>query len=144
MVKIKGNTRPFGLSGIAARMLLSLFIVYGTYNPSGRSFYHWAFTDGPITPRLLIGVVILGTYISLLFATWEVIGFLGMLLVVAFCVATALMLEQINLISLADWTTVQLVALTTLAFTMGWGMSFSLLFARLTGILHARALIHQQ
>ena len=56
----------------------------------------------------------------------------------------SLMLEQINLISLADWTTVRLVSLTTLAFTMGWGMSFSLLFARLTGILHARASIHQQ
>lgn len=143
-MKIKGNVVPFGLSGIIARMLLSLFIVYGTYNPSGRSFFHWAFADGPITPRLLIGVVILGTYVSLLYATWEVIGFLGMLLVVAFCVATALMLEQANLISLADWTTIRLVALTTLAFTMGWGMSFSLLFARITGIIHARASIHTQ
>jgi hypothetical protein len=143
-VKVKGNYSSFGLSGIAARMLLSLFIVYGTYNPSGRSFYHWAFADGPITPRLLIGVVILGTYVTLLYATWEVIGFMGMLLVVAFCIATALMLEQSNLISLADNTTVQLVTLTTIAFTMGWGMSFSLLFARLTGILHARASIHQQ
>ncbi len=36
------------------------------------------------------------------------------------------------------------MSLTTLAFTMGWGMSFSLLFAQLTGILHARASIHQQ
>jgi hypothetical protein len=144
VVKLKGNSKPFGLSGIVSRMLLSLFIVYGTYNPSGRSFYHWAIADGPFTPRLLIGLVILGTYVSLLYATWEVIGFAGMLLVVAFCAATALMLEQINLISLADWTTIRLVSLTTLAFTMGWGMSFSLLFARLTGILHARASIHQQ
>jgi hypothetical protein len=144
VLKIKGNSVPFGLSGITARMLLSLFIVYGTYNPSGRSFGHWALADGPITPRLLIGIVILGTYVSLLYATWEVIGFLGMTLVVAFCVAAALMLEQADLVSLSDWTTVRLVALTTLAFTMGWGMSFSLLFARLTGILHARASIHQQ
>ena len=70
MLKIKGNSVPFGLSGITARMLLSLFIVYGTYNPSGRSFYHWAIADGPVTPRLLIGLVILGTYVSLLYATW--------------------------------------------------------------------------
>jgi predicted outer membrane lipoprotein len=142
--KLKTNAKPFGLSGIVSRMLLSLFIVYGTYNPSGRSLYHCAIADGLITPRLLIGLVILGTYVSLLYATWVVIGFAGMLLVVAFCVATALMLEQIDLISLADWTTIRLVSLTTLAFTMGWGMSFSLLFARLTGILHARASIHQQ
>ena len=143
-MKIKGNASTFGLGGITARMLLSLFIVFGTYNPSGRSFYHWLFADGPITPRLLIGVVLVGTYVSLLYATWEVIGFMGMLLVVAFCVAATLMLDQGNLITLTDGTTVQLAILSTLAFTMGWGMSFSLLFARLTGILHARASIHQQ
>ena len=143
-MKIKGNASAFGLGGITARMLLSLFIVFGTYNPSGRSFYHWLFADGPITPRLLIGVVLVGTYVSLLYATWEVIGFMGMLLVVAFCVAATLMLDQGNLITLTDGTTVQLAILSTLAFTMGWGMSFSLLFARLTGILHARASIHQQ
>ena len=143
-MKIKGNFSTFGLGGITARMLLSLFIVFGTYNPSGRSFYHWLFADGPITPRLLIGVVLAGTYVSLLYATWEVIGFMGMLLVVAFCVAATLMLDQGNLITLTDGTTVQLAILSTLAFTMGWGMSFSLLFARLTGILHARASIHQQ
>ena len=28
--------------GIAARLLFSLFIVYATYNPSGRSYWHWA------------------------------------------------------------------------------------------------------
>ena len=143
-MKIKGNASTFGLGGITARMLLSLFIVFGTYNPSGRSFYHWLFADGPITPRLLIGVVLVGTYVSLLYATWEVIGFMGMLLAVAFCVAATLMLDQGNLITLTDGTTVQLAILSTLAFTMGWGMSFSLLFARLTGILHARASIHQQ
>lgn len=143
-MKIKGNSSSFGLGGITARMLLSLFIVYGTYNPSGRSFYHWLFADGPITPRLLIGVVIIGTYASLLYVTWEVIGFLGMALAVTFCIAAALMLDQGNIITLTDGTTVQLALLTTLAFTMGWGMSFSLLFARLTGILHARASIHQQ
>jgi Family of unknown function (DUF6524) len=143
-MKIKGNASTFGLGGITARMLLSLFIVFGTYNPSGRSFYHWLFADGPITPRLLIGVVIVGTYVSLLYATWEVIGFFGMLLAVAFCIAATLMLEQGNLITLTDGTTVQLAILCTVAFTMGWGMSFSLLFARLTGILHARASIHQQ
>lgn len=141
-MKLKtGVARPFGLGGIVSRMLLSLFIVFGTYNPSGRSFYHWAFADGPLTPRLLVAVLILGLYVSLLYATWEVIGFSGMLLVVAFCVAAALMLDQADLIRLDEPTTVWLVALTTLAFTMGWGMSYSLLFGRLTGIVHARASI---
>jgi Family of unknown function (DUF6524) len=143
-MKFKTNSKPFGGAGIVSRMLLSLFIVFATYNPSGRSFYHWLLSDGPLTQRILIGLVIVGIYVSLLYATWEVIGFLGMALVIACCVAAALMLEQANLISLADETTVRLVALTTVAFTMGWGMSYSLLFGRLTGIIHARASIHSQ
>ena len=129
----------FGLSGIASRILLSLFIVFGTYNPSGRSFYHWVLADGPITPRILVGLLLFGTYASLLYATWELIGFAGMLLVIGICISAAYMLEQANMISFENSDTRWIVALTTLGVTMGWGMSYSLLFARLTGIQHARA-----
>ena len=138
-MKIKRGAANFGLSGIASRILLSLFIVFATYNPSGRSFYHWVLADGPITPRILVGLVLFGTYASLLYATWELIGFAGMLLVMGICISAAYLLEQANLISLEDSDTRWIVALTTLGVTMGWGMSYSLLFARLTGIQHARA-----
>ena len=138
-MKIRSRVANFGLSGIASRILLSLFIVFATYNPSGRSFYHWVLADGPITPRILVGLVLFGTYASLLYATWELIGFAGMLLVMGICISAAYLLEQANLISLEDSDTRWIVALTTLGVTMGWGMSYSLLFARLTGIQHARA-----
>ena len=99
-MKIRSRAANFGLSGIASRILLSLFIVFGTYNPSGRSFYHWVLADGPITPRILVGLLLFGTYASLLYATWELIGFAGMLLVIGICISAAYMLEQANMISL--------------------------------------------
>jgi Family of unknown function (DUF6524) len=138
-MKIRSRAANFGLSGIASRILLSLFIVFGTYNPSGRSFYHWVLADGPITPRILVGLLLFGTYASLLYATWELIGFAGMLLVIGICISAAYMLEQANMISFENSDTRWIIALTTLGVTMGWGMSYSLLFARLTGIQHARA-----
>jgi Family of unknown function (DUF6524) len=138
-MKIRSRAANFGLSGIASRILLSLFIVFGTYNPSGRSFYHWVLADGPITPRILVGLLLFGTYASLLYATWELIGFAGMLLVIGICISAAYMLEQANLISFENSDTRWIIALITLGVTMGWGMSYSLLFARLTGIQHARA-----
>jgi hypothetical protein len=138
-MKVKAGAANFGLSGIASRILLSLFIVFATYNPSGRSFYHWVLADGPITPRILVGLILFGTYASLLYATWELLGFAGMLLVIAICISTAYMLEQANLIDLQDSDTRWIVVLTTIGVTMGWGMSYSLLFVRLTGIQHARA-----
>jgi hypothetical protein len=138
-MKVKAGAANFGLSGIASRILLSLFIVFATYNPSGRSFYHWVLADGPITPRILVGLILFGTYASLLYATWELLGFAGMLLVIAICISAAYMLEQANLIDLQDSDTRWIVVLTTIGVTMGWGMSYSLLFVRLTGIQHARA-----
>ena len=138
-MKIRSRAANFGLSGIASRILLSLFIVFATYNPSGRSYYHWVLADGPITPRILVGLLLFGTYASLLYATWELIGFAGMLLVIGICISAAYMLEQANMISFEDSDTRWIIALTTLGVTMGWGMSYSLLFARLTGIQHARA-----
>jgi hypothetical protein len=138
-MKVKAGAANFGLSGIASRILLSLFIVFATYNPSGRSFYHWVLADGPITPRILMGLILLGTYASLLYATWELLGFAGMLLVIAICISAAYVLEQANLINLQNPDTRWIVALTTIGVTMGWGMSYSLLFVRLTGIQHARA-----
>lgn len=138
-MKIRSRAANFGLSGIASRILLSLFIVFATYNPSGRSFYHWVLADGPITPRILVGLLLFGTYASLLYATWELIGFAGMLLVIGICISAAYMLEQANMISFENSDTRWIIALTTLGVTMGWGMSYSLLFARLTGIQHARA-----
>ena len=62
-----------------------------------------------------------------------------MLLVIGICVSAAFLLEQVDLISLQNPDTRWIVALTTVAVTMGWGMSYSLLFVRLTGIQHARA-----
>ena len=138
-MKIRSGAAYFGLSGIASRILFSLFIVFATYNPSGRSFYHWVLADGPITPRILVGLILFGTYASLLYATWELLGFAGMLLVIAICISAAYMLEQANLIDLQDSDTRWIVVLTTIGVTMGWGMSYSLLFVRLTGIQHARA-----
>ena len=84
-------------------------------------------------------MILFGTYASLLYATWELLGFAGMLLVIGICISAAYLLEQVNLISLQDPDTRWIVALTTLGVTMGWGMSYSLLFVRLTGIQHARA-----
>ena len=138
-MKIGSGAAYFGLSGIASRILFSLFIVFATFNPSGRSFYHWVLADGPITPRILVGLILFGIYASLLYATWELLGFAGMLLVIGICVSAAFLLEQVDLISLQNPDTRWIVALTTVAVTMGWGMSYSLLFVRLTGIQHARA-----
>lgn len=137
-----GAASQFGIGGVVARVLLSLFLVFATYNPSGRSYYDWALLDGPILPRVVVGLVLLGAYISLLYAVWEVIGFSGMFVMALICLSIAWWLDEIEAIDLANDGTLGLVMCITLSMVIAWGMSFSFLFARLTGIIHTRGSIH--
>jgi len=132
----------FGPAGIAARTLLSLFIVFATYNPSGRSYYHWLIEGGLDVPRLAVGLILLGTYVALAFATWEVIGFSGIFMVGAICLSVAWWLDELGAIDLASDVTFLLVMAFTFAIIIAWGMSFSFLFTRITGIVHTRTALH--
>ena len=113
-MKIKANG-TFGVSGVVSRAFLSLFVVFATYNPSGRSYYHWALTSGPWLPRILLGLLLLGIYLVLLWETWDVVGFSGSALVVAICAGTAWMLHQSDVIDLGNATTFKLTVMLTVA-----------------------------
>ena len=39
--KVKVRSPRGGALGLLARVLMPLVLVYATWNPSGRSFYHW-------------------------------------------------------------------------------------------------------
>ena len=73
---------------------------------------------------------------------FEVIGFSGMFVVALICLSIAWWLDEINTIDLANEGTLGLTLCITLGMVMAWGMSFSFLFARLTGIMHTRGSIH--
>lgn len=137
-----GKGRPFGASAAFARLLLSLFLVLSTYNPSGRSYWHWLVSDGAIGPKLLVGLVLVAVYVALVVATWEVIGFTGMFLTAAICLGGTLLLADIELLDLTNDTTVALLLCITFAVVIAVGLSFSFVFSRVTGILHTRGSIH--
>jgi hypothetical protein len=139
--KFKKNDK-FGVQSAIARLLFSAFLVFATYNPSGRSYWHWLQAGGPIGLQVIIGLVLLAGYVALLVATWEVIGFSGMFLTAAICLSVAFELFKLGLIDLQDEATFGLLVCVTLAVVIAFGMSFSFIFARLTGIVHTRGSIH--
>ncbi len=133
---------PFGPGAAFTRLLLSLFLVLATYNPSGRSYWHWLLSDGGTGPKLLVGLVLVAIYVALVIATWEVIGFTGMFLTAAICLGGTLLLADFDLLDLADDTTVALLLCITFAIVIAVGLSFSFVFSRVTGIIHTRGSIH--
>src|SRR6478752_3499076 len=102
--------------GILVRMLAVLLLVTGTYNPSGYSYYHWAFHTAADqwAAKTLIGMLlsipllaVIGTGIWLL-SVWDVID-------------------------LSDGLQRTLVLEASITLLLGTGVSFSLIRYRLSG-----------
>src|ERR1700704_2474457 len=61
------------------RWLMSAAVVFGTWNPSGRSYYDWVVnTPGGLTPaQVFTGILILSVAVALLRNAFLSLGYLG-------------------------------------------------------------------
>jgi Family of unknown function (DUF6524) len=61
-------------------------LLFATYNPEGKSYFHWLAADGfAVTPlKAFVGVCLLGGWVFLLRATVLSLGALGTILAAAF------------------------------------------------------------
>jgi Family of unknown function (DUF6524) len=72
--------------GFLLRLLGAIALILVTYNPEGRSYYHWMAADHwHFTPlKAFVGVCVLAGWVILLRATMESLGALGVVLAAAF------------------------------------------------------------
>jgi thiol:disulfide interchange protein len=68
------------------RLIAAAVLLFATYNPEGRSYFHWMADGGwAITPlKAFVGVCLLAGWVFLLRATVHSLGALGTLLAAAF------------------------------------------------------------
>jgi Family of unknown function (DUF6524) len=68
------------------RLIGAAALLFATYNPEGKSYFHWLAADGfAVTPlKAFVGVCLLGGWVFLLRATVLSLGALGTLLAAAF------------------------------------------------------------
>ncbi len=122
-----------GPRGIAARLLAALVLVFGTYNPEGYSFYHWAIAPlwgqntntGPASVKVLLGVLLLAGWGVFLSATRRSIGIGGAALVIAISGALVWMLLDFGIVSAGSARGISYVVLLCLAVLLAVGMSWS-------------------
>jgi len=76
----------FSFFSFLTRLLMAMVLVFGTFNPSGYSWYHWLLgTEHKFDPPLVFaGVVLLIGWVIYLRATLRSLGEIGTLLAVAF------------------------------------------------------------
>ena len=73
------------MRGFLLRFLLATVLIFATYNPEGRSYYHWIKQGGPITPeKAFAGVCLAIAWVFLLRATMRSLHLVGTLLAAAF------------------------------------------------------------
>ncbi|MDY6992131.1 MAG: DUF6524 family protein [Pseudomonadota bacterium] len=137
-MKLKSRARsltgPFSWDAYFARFLLAAIIVFGTYNPSGYSYFHWALSDISEFNLLktLIGLVLLIGWVVFLRATRRSLGYLGIILsALFFGLLFWVLIDLIKMPVASD--VIQYLLLIVLSLVLTTGLSWSHIRRRLTG-----------
>ena len=123
------------LANIALRFLFALLLVLITYNPTGYSYFQWAYNSTHnVTPYVVIaGLVLLIGWAVYLKATFNSLGFIGIVLSAAFLGCVIWLFIYWGLLSLTNVSAMAWVIEILLAVLLALGMSWSHVSRRMSG-----------
>jgi hypothetical protein len=108
--------RSFGFMDFLWRWIAALILVFATYNPAGKSYFHWAKNafsgDGLQALHYFVGVILIACWTIFIIATERSLGALG------------------SIISTVAW-----LALFALGTLLAIGLSWSHIWRRISGQL---------
>jgi hypothetical protein len=137
--KVKVRPSRAGALGLLARVLMPLVLVYATWNPSGRSFYHWViqpvfdgtFRIGPL--QVLVALLLIAGWVIVLQATFRSLGGGGTLLVAGIFAALAWLLIDRGIFRPSGARAYAHVGLIALSLVLAVGTSWAIVTRKLTG-----------
>ena len=135
------NESGTSIGGIAGRTLAALLLVVATYNPEGKSYYHWAIsplldgshTAGPPSVKFLAGLALVAGWAVFLNATRRSIGILGAALVLAISGGLVWMLMDFGIVSARSARGITYIVMICTALMLAVGMSWSTVSRKMTG-----------
>jgi len=129
--------------GVLGRFLASLVLVYGTFNPEGFSFFHWAiapFVRGQLDVarellpvKLLAVLLLIGIWAFFLRSTQRSIGVKGAILVLAIAATVVWALIDWHIMRPTSGRAIGHLVLVALALMLALGMSWSHVSRRVAG-----------
>ena len=130
----------FSLFGLIGRIVLPFVLVYGTWNPSGLSFYHWAiapfFSGTPaIGPgKVLVALLLLAGWLVVIQATMRSLGLGGAILIGGiFGTLVWLLIAKGGVFQPHSATAFAHLGLVALSLLLAIGMSWAIVRRKLTG-----------
>jgi hypothetical protein len=130
-------------TGVGARFVAALLLVYATFNPEGYSFFHWAvapifrgqssLAGAQLPLKILVGLLLLGGWAVALQVTRRSIGVKGTLLTLAIVAVVVWLLADWHVLNPTSSRAIGHVVLLALALVLTLGMTWSHLSRRLSG-----------
>jgi hypothetical protein len=130
-----------GAAGLLTRVLGALALVYGTYNPEGISFFHWAVLPlvrgegiGSLgAGKVVVGLLLLIGWLVFLKATRRSLGLAGAVLVLGLGAALIWLLVEQGVLAPQGTRAIVHLALVVLSLVLAVGLSWSSVSRKLTG-----------
>jgi hypothetical protein len=129
-------------AGVFGRFLVALLLVYGTFNPLGWSWFHWAVlpaardpgslvTIGPL--KVLAGLVLLIGWVFLIQATRRSLGTVGVVLGLALCGVLIWLLISWHVLSPDSTSGIVHLVLISISLILAVGSGWSIITRKVTG-----------
>jgi hypothetical protein len=129
----------FGITDFLLRWAASLVLVMITYNPSGYSYVHWAWSavgeEGLGAIHLFTGALLVAGWAVFMVATSRSLGTVGAILGALVIGSAVWLLADIGLVRADSTSAVLWLALFSLATLLALGLSWSHVWRRLSGQL---------
>jgi uncharacterized membrane protein len=131
--------RSFGFVDFLWRWATGLALVFATYNPSGKSYFHWArtaFGEQGLEPlHYFLGVILIAGWTIFIIATERSLGALGSIIGAGLVGTGIWLLVDIGLLRAESMGTITWLALFALGTLLAIGLSWSHVWRRLSGQL---------
>lgn len=124
------------ITGYFVRLLTTMLVIFGGYNPTGYSYYHWLESDtGEWALKLFVGSILGVLLYVQLRAMWRSLRLIGIAILSSIIGSAIWVAVDLDLIRLVDTNERILVFQTAFAVLLGTGFCWSHIRYRLSGQL---------
>ena len=126
---------------LVARLLLAAFLVFGTYNPTGTSYYHWM-RDSAASPvwKIVATGILAVAYGVVVPLVARALGFGGIALTTGLATSSIWVIAETGLVDLAQPHAENWILLSLAAFVLGIGLCWMVIATALDGQVRLRDL----
>ena len=134
MPKLDANPPIHVTRMLFERWLMSASVVFGAYNPSGYSYYHWVTRAEGFTPlQLLAGLAILISAVAITRMAFLSVGYIGSAIIAALVIMAILFGAGLDFIEIESVDITTYTVLFWISFVLAVGTGWSFIQRRISG-----------